>query len=120
MAGPLFIQTGWPGLALSPNGRVNRWRKAEAIASAAREAFVATMMALPPGWQAPPGRIPLTIHAFPPVKRRRDDDNLISSAKAFRDGIAAKLGIDDNLFDIQPIQWHPPAKPGSLVFELEQ
>ena len=33
---------------------------------------------------------------FLPDKRKRDDDNLAASCKAYRDGIADALGIDDH------------------------
>lgn len=37
-----------------------------------------------------------TLHFYHSVRRRRDDDNLSASCKAYRDGIADALGIDDH------------------------
>lgn len=37
-----------------------------------------------------------TLAFFYPDKRRRDDDNAQASCKAYRDGIADALGVDDN------------------------
>ena len=37
--------------------------------------------------------LPLYLTFYPPDKRKRDDDNMISSFKAGRDGIAQALGL---------------------------
>jgi crossover junction endodeoxyribonuclease RusA len=120
MAAPLIIQTGWPGRVLSPNGRPNRWRKAEAVKAAKNEAYFATSEAIGRSFAtALPDRVKVTIHARPAVVRNRDDDNLVASCKAFLDGIAARLGVDDRRFDLQPVHWIPARSPGQLRFEVE-
>ena len=118
MAG-LRISTGWPSSNLSPNGRPNRWEKARSLRRAKNEGFIATIAAKPVGFQFGPGPLKVTIHAEPPTARERDDDNLIAAAKAFRDGIAAALGVNDKLFQNQPVQWLAPKRPGRLIFEVE-
>ena len=115
----LRIQTGWPSSNLSPNGRPNRWEKAKALREAKNEGYVATFAAKPVGFKFGPGPLKVTLHAFPPVRRDRDDDNLIAAAKAFRDGIAAALGVNDKTFAVQPVQWNECAKGGRLIFEVE-
>jgi len=115
----LRIQTGWPSSNLSPNGRPNRWQKAKSLRQAKNEGFIATLSAKPVGFQFGPGPLKVTIHAQPPIKRERDDDNIVASAKPFRDGIAAALGIDDKRFENQPVQWQEPKRPGRLIFEVE-
>lgn len=47
-------------------------------------------------------RIGLWVDFYPPDRRHRDDDNLIASFKAGRDGIALALGIDDKRFRCYP------------------
>lgn len=42
--------------------------------------------------------IALWLTFYPPDRRSRDDDNLIASFKAGRDGLALALGIDDKRF----------------------
>ena len=118
MAG-LRIVTGWPSSNLSPNGRPNRWQKAKSLRQAKNEGFIATLSAKPVGFQFGPGPLKVTIHAQPPVRRTIDDDNIVASAKAFRDGIAAALGVDDKVFQNQPVVWLEPKKPGRLVFAIE-
>lgn len=54
-----------------------------------------------------------------PDKRRRDDDNASGSCKAYRDGIADALGIDDHSlkFHGPPVMLHDKDNP-RLVVEL--
>jgi crossover junction endodeoxyribonuclease RusA len=47
-------------------------------------------------------RIALWIDFYPPDRLSRDDDNMVASFKAGRDGIALALGIDDKRFVLHP------------------
>lgn len=47
-------------------------------------------------------KIALWLDFVPPDRRHRDDDNLVASFKAGRDGIAMALGIDDKRFRCFP------------------
>ena len=56
------------------------------------------MLALAAGWNRlawPEGKLYFWIDFFPPDRRPRDDDNLLSAFKPERDGIADALRIDD-------------------------
>ena len=46
-----------------------------------------------------------TLAFFWPTSRRRDDDNASARCKAYRDGIAMALGVDDSTL----VQMGPPA-----------
>lgn len=128
MTDPLVIATSWPPRILSPNASHQRdfWGRSRAKTAAKNEAFLATCAALTPERTGPWGGGPplgggpfrVTIHAHPPTSRTRDDDNLTASCKAYLDGIANRLKIDDSQFILQPVQWHPPGKPGGLSFEV--
>lgn len=59
--------------------------------------------------------LPLYLTFYPPDRRKRDDDNMIASFKAGRDGIAQALGIDDNLFHIQKPQLGEPVRPNGQI-----
>lgn len=48
-------------------------------------------------------RIALWLDFYPPDRRARDDDNMIASFKAGRDGIALALGINDKRFITHPM-----------------
>lgn len=90
----------WPPTALSPNARVH-WAKRARAASAYRMACGWACKAA--GLEAPEGdRIDLFVVFVPPTRRNRDDDNLVASFKAGRDGIADALGIDDRRFRVHP------------------
>ena len=96
----LTITLPYPPKELSPNARVH-WRTLATAKRAAKEAaFLLTNMEI--AWGARNvmlGETPnvrYTFHA--PDQRRRDLDNAIASTKAYTDGIAAALHIDDSRF----------------------
>lgn len=90
----------WMPKGLSPNDRMH-WSKKAPITKAYKEACWALCKEV--NLQAPEtGRIHLWIDFYPPDKRHRDDDNLVASFKAGRDGIALALGIDDKKFICHP------------------
>jgi crossover junction endodeoxyribonuclease RusA len=47
-------------------------------------------------------KLALWLDFYPPDRRHRDDDNMIASFKAGRDGLALALGIDDKRFRTFP------------------
>lgn len=85
----------WPAKALSPNARVHWAHRSRAAKAYRHQCF---LLAKKSGLVAPAGRILLQLEFLPPTARRRDDDNLLASFKAGRDGLADALGIDDSLF----------------------
>lgn len=90
----------WPAKELSPNARVH-WSKRAKAAKAAKQAGWAA--ALSAKWTVPAGqRIALSLVLHPPDLRHRDDDNHVGRCKAYRDGIAAAIGIDDRWLYWQP------------------
>lgn len=96
----------WPASALSPNARGHWSQKSRAAKAYRMQCFLFAKKA---GLVAPAGRILLQLEFLPPTARRRDDDNLLASFKAGRDGLADALGIDDSLFvsQVQIGEVHP-------------
>lgn len=96
----------WPASALSPNARGHWSRRSRAAKAYRMQCFLFAKKA---GLVAPSGRILLQLEFLPPTARRRDDDNLLASFKAGRDGLADALGIDDSLFvsQVQIGEVHP-------------
>lgn len=95
MIGP--IQLPWPDKALSPNGRAHWAQKARAVKAARREAWITTLAAMDGrtvSWQA------VDLHWIfrPKTATAPDEDNIEAASKAYRDGIADALGIDDANF----------------------
>jgi len=94
----LTIKLPWPPKECSPNAR-GHWSKRAKAAKAYRNECAYEALA----WGAhklnlPDGPIGLELAFYPPDRRKRDDDNIIASFKAGRDGLADALGIDDNRF----------------------
>ncbi|WP_312905408.1 RusA family crossover junction endodeoxyribonuclease [Stutzerimonas nitrititolerans] len=89
----------WPPKELSPNARVHWAKKSKAAKQYRAECFLLTKKA---GIAAPlADEILFALEFVPPDRRKRDDDNLLASCKALRDGVADALGIDDNRFITQ-------------------
>lgn len=90
----------WPSKDLSPNSRVHWSRKSKAIKAAryyAKFSVMRCLDALP--LYGKPG--PAVSYIFHPCdNRRRDLDNLIASTKAFSDGIADALLVNDATFKL--------------------
>ncbi len=116
------ITLPWPDKRLSPNARTHWGSKAGITASARHDARWLTVDA--PGFNETvdrladdDGLIPLTITFFPPDRRHRDDDNMIGSFKAARDGIANALGVNDRRFRPH-YHFGEPRKPGRVEVEI--
>lgn len=112
----------FPDRRLSPNARLH-WRarlKPKQIAktsawaaTVATPGFYETRRALGEG----EGPIAVQIRFYPPDNRRRDDDNIIASFKAARDGVADALGVDDRRFRPHYF-FEDPAAPGRVEVEF--
>jgi len=93
--GELTICLPLPARALSPNAKskhpmiLHRHKKAAKQRAYIETRRAAGMFRLPTFT-----RYTLTFHHS--TNRNRDDDNAAASCKAYRDGIAAGLGVDDN------------------------
>lgn len=95
----MLISLPWPDKTLSPNAR-NHWAKTAKAKKLARlEACLLVKSQLPfkerQSIAQGDDKIACKITFYPPDNRRRDDDNMVSSFKAARDGLADALGIDD-------------------------
>lgn len=95
-----MIELPWPHKALWPNGRAHWATKARETAKHKQWAWAAMREQLPPCFKHNGERIPvlLTFHPMPKGPAP-DKDNAQASAKAFLDGIAKAMGVDDRLFD---------------------
>jgi crossover junction endodeoxyribonuclease RusA len=108
----------WPSRDLHPNARGHWSKRAKAAKAARYEAGVRTLGA---GWQGatlPEGRIHVWIDAYPPDRRHRDTDGVLSSLKAALDGIADVLGVNDRLFVPHPFLHDEPRKGGEVRIRI--
>jgi crossover junction endodeoxyribonuclease RusA len=117
---PITITLPWPAPALNPNSRVHFIKLAKFKKKAKADAIWATCAAVPVGDRklGPGGQLKVTILAYPPTLRNRDDDNLIASLKAAFDGVAFALGVDDSRFRRPTIEWGEVRRGGDLVLVI--
>lgn len=108
----------WPSRDLHPNSRVHWSRRARAAKAARMFAAVATGMAGGSNVQLPDGRIHCWIDAYPPDRRRRDTDGVLSSLKSALDGIADALAVDDHRFVPHPYLHDEPRKGGEVRIRI--
>lgn len=108
----------WPPKGLSPNAR-KHWRAKSPISKGYRH--MARMLTLEALGRRQFATVPLVQIAFaPPDDRRRDDDNLVASFKAARDGIADAIRHDDHLWR-PTYTFLPPHRPdGQVVVTLTE
>lgn len=117
------IALPWPDRRLSPNSRAHWAVKANAKAKARRDAAYATYGAIGGGLKelraglAGDAPIAFRVTFYPPDNRHRDDDNMIGSFKAARDGIADALAVNDRRFRPE-YRFEAAEKPGRIEVEL--
>ena len=118
--GPLSIELGWPPRQLSQNARCHHMEQYRFKKAAKDTAFWLTRAALGHNKWFDSGEIIVRLTAHPiKGKVRPDDDNLTASLKATLDGIALGLGVNDNSFRIQAIDWADPVPNGKILVTLE-
>lgn len=93
-------------------------RKAKATKAARQRTVLAAFQAGWKGMQLPTGRLHLWIDFYPPTKQISDDDNMVGRCKAYRDGLAQVLRIDDQRFISHPLVRAEPRKGGQVVFTI--
>jgi crossover junction endodeoxyribonuclease RusA len=92
------ITVPYPPKELNPNTK-SHWAQKMAYVKGYRSACKA--VASESSHFVPDGDLVLDLEFYPPDNRRRDDDNMIASFKAGRDGIAEALEIDDVKFQLR-------------------
>jgi len=89
----------WPPRALHPNARVH-WAPLSRTKGAYR--FACATLAVQAGIRLPPDARPLVaITFYPPDRRRRDADGMLSAIKSGLDGLADTMGCDDSRWRLQ-------------------
>ena len=112
------VDLPWPAKKLHPNARPHRMEKARLTKKARADARSVASDAKLPRIEA--GDINVTcIFSPPPPKRNRDLDNLIAACKAYFDGIADAIGVNDSCFQHQAPVLGLPRKGGNVRIILE-
>lgn len=118
------IMLPWPSSELLPNRKNGKvWQSTQAAKRYAKD--IATMAA----WQSrnddgyqfdPKNSVEVSIYFYPPDKRRRDVDGMLSSLKPSLDAIAKSIGVDDCMFTHYHLTRMEPVKDGAVVIDLDQ
>lgn len=117
----LSLTLPWPSADLSPNARVHWAVRSRAVKSARDYGWGMVRAAMGPlgiphgSWRGP---ITAEYTFHPSIERTRDDDGLIGRMKAYRDGMARALGVDDHGFRTMPIVYGEKRKPACVVVTL--
>lgn len=117
------VQLPWPDQKLSPNAAVSRIAKAKVYAGHKRYAALSARKQLK-GFKVriPEGKerlVGITLIVAPPSHRRMDEDNMLARCKAYIDGIAGALGIDDCRFHYREQEWLPVTEGGFVSFVVD-
>lgn len=117
------ITLPWPDRHLFPNDRCHWAVKAKQVKKHRRLAYYEALeiqSAIPDAVRADADQpIFYRIIYTPKINRHRDEDGIISSCKAYLDGISEAIGINDYRFHIRGCEALPAKRPGSIVIELD-
>lgn len=114
----LSIELPWPDRDLSPNARVHWARKAKKVKASRWVAFGRTTFGSIGSILVPaPNGLSVAYTFHPGTNRRRDLDNLIASTKAYTDGIAQALAVDDSTFRLS-YKMGELTKPAKVLVEI--
>lgn len=108
-----MIELPFPDKILWPNGRGHWAVKSKALKKHKDWAVLATVgSGIGKLLVSPPDRIKWSVTIHPKTRHPIDDDNARASLKAYQDGIALALGVDDKLFDAPSLTFGEPIKGG--------
>lgn len=106
------LELPFPAKCLWPNGRAHWGTKSKAFAKHKHWAYLEMRSKNP---DFPYGRVSWHIFIRPKTKHVIDADNAIASMKAYADGIALALGVDDGTFNAPTVTFVEPTKGGHVV-----
>jgi len=113
----MILQLPYPHKSLWPNGRAHWGTKADQTRKHRAWAFHAAKAALPVCFKHNGERIPVRLTVSgKKTGALPDADNCLASCKAYFDGIADALGVNDSLFDPQPV--HFSGRMSNFVIEV--
>lgn len=113
-----MIELPFPAKILWPNGRGHHMAKHRATKKHREWARLATLADRTRPTIESGGRVRLSITVYPKTKNLIDADNAAAAMKAYQDGIADALKINDNLFDAPRIIFAEPVKNGLVVVSI--
>jgi crossover junction endodeoxyribonuclease RusA len=116
MKDPIQFSLSWPDKALQSNSRAHWAAKAKATKKARQDAWATALAHNLPCW--PEATIFIE---YWPRTRRGDPQNVPHALKAYIDGIADAMGVDDRCFKVDyPTMFAGTTKAGAVVFRVYQ
>lgn len=111
----------FPAKILWPNGRGHHMAKHRAFQEHKRWAYYATQAATPMLLcdAAANARVDWTVTVHPKTGNAIDDDNARASMKAYQDGIALALGVNDSAFNAPVLTFAEPVKGGRMTLTIQ-
>jgi crossover junction endodeoxyribonuclease RusA len=101
----MILDLPYPHKALWPNGRAHWGEKSKQTRLHRAWGFAAMRACLPPCFKHNGERISIRLTVHPKGRGvAPDKDNAIAACKSYLDGIAEALGVNDSLFDPQPVR----------------
>jgi hypothetical protein len=115
-----MIVLPWPDKALSPNSRVHWGQKSKAVKAARSAGCAAAWCAgfFKGHFDGYDGKLHLWIDYYPKTRNYPDADNCLSASKAYIDGIADALGINDRRVIVHPYVKEETIKGGKVVIRI--
>ena len=115
-----MITLPWPDKALSPNSRVHWSVRARHAKVARRNGGLAAIVS---GYNVNTfkgydGKLHLWIDYYAKTRNYPDADNCLSASKAYLDGIADALGVNDRRFVHHPFVKDETCKGGKVVIRI--
>ena len=114
----MTITLALPSPKLSPNSRLH-WSAKHRLTKVHRHrAKLTTISHIATHGKTHTAPTTYKLHFHFPDRRKRDDDNAIASCKAYRDGIADALGLDDHTLHLTAVDIFVDAAQPRLEVEL--
>jgi crossover junction endodeoxyribonuclease RusA len=119
----LSVELPFPPADLFPNRKNGRhWSSTSEIKSnASMCAYTLTYQAVSRykgEWYPLTGDIPMTLTFIAPDKRHRDLDNMLAACKAYLDGVATALTVNDKQFGPILLKRGEARKGGAVLVEI--
>lgn len=117
----MLINLPWPPSVLNPNDKSHWAVKSRAARMYRNMCLVLAKNAAQAQKYRCTGlnKIDFSLEFCPPDRRRRDDDNMLASFKAGRDGVADALSVDDNKF-VTSFEVGEPVEDGVVVVRIRE
>lgn len=110
-----MIELPFPAKILWPNGRGHWAAKHRAFQAHKQWAWAVALQSFRAGDLDPRPPIRWSVTFYPKTSHRIDDDNARASLKAYQDGIAEAMHLNDAEFEAPTIHFAEPVKGGKVV-----